>query len=106
MALLREHVLSNGQIMAEIEGWGGDADFYTVYDLVEKLIQPEAQRTTIDSLCVGGSFRRDGISVRMSSEGITENFSFVFNAAELSPQELEKLRGWLGAVASALPERG
>lgn len=106
MAQIKEHELANGQIMAEIIGYGGDADFYTVYDLVEKLIQPEAQRTTIDSLCVGGSFRRDGISVRMSSEGITENFSFVFSAAGLAPQELEKLRGWLGAVAAALPERG
>lgn len=105
MAKLIDRILPGGQTMTEIDGYGGDADFYTVYELVERLIQPEAQRTTIDSLCVGGSFRRDGITVRMSSEGITDNFSFVYDARGLSGAETEKLRSWLGAVAGALPER-
>lgn len=105
MAKLIETQLNGGKIMAEIDGYGGDADFYTVYGLVESLIKPQAQRTTIDSLCVGGSFNRDGITVRMSSEGITENFAFVFDSGALDAQELEKLRGWLRLVADALPER-
>ena len=105
MAKLTDHILPNGQTMTEIMGYGGDADFYTVYGLVEELIQPDTQRTTIDSLCVGGSFRKDGISIRMSSEGITDNFSFVYDARGLSGEDAEKLRSWLGAVAAALPER-
>ncbi len=106
MAKLTDHILPNGQTMTEIEGYGGDTDFYTVYELVEKLVRPDTQRTTIDSLCIGGSFRKDGITVRMSSEGITDNFSFVYDTRGISGKDEEKLRSWLEAVASALPERG
>lgn len=105
MAKLIDRTLPNGQTMTEIAGYGGDADFYMVYGLVEELIRPDTQRTTIDSLCVGGSFRKDGISVRMSSEGITENFSFVYDTRAMSGAEAEKLRSWLASVAAALPER-
>lgn len=105
MAKLIETLLPGGKTMAEVDSYGGDADFYTIYELVERIIKPETQRTTIDSLCVGGSFRREGITVRMSSEGITDNFAFVYDTRDMTPEQTEKLRGWLQLVAQALPDR-
>ena len=94
--------LKNGSVLVELEGLGGEADFYRVFDHMNQVIKPDASRDSVDSLCVMGTFRKDGISVRMSSEGINEWVSFQYDAAALSDEDNAKVARWLDELAAAL----
>ena len=94
--------LKNGSVLVELEGLGGESDFYSVFERMNEVIKPDFSRDSVDSLCVMGTFRKDGISVRMSSEGINEWVSFQYDAAALSDEDNTKVTGWLEALAAAL----
>lgn len=104
-SIIKETVMENGSILVELEGYGGDADFFRIFDLVNSVLEPETSRTSIDSLCAMGTFRKDGIPVRMSSEGLTENVSFIYDASELDRAQLAKVRSWFKLLEIALRER-
>jgi hypothetical protein len=94
--------LPNGQVIAELPECVGEDAFYSVYSLVEERLAPESIRTTIDSLCVAGAFIKDGVSVRMSSEGTRECFTFMYDPRRMTAEDAEKARTWLNELAQAI----
>ena len=68
MEFTRDINLKNGQVLVSVNNYGGEDDFYAMYRVIQDLYAPEHITYGVDSMCVDGSFRKDGLLVRMSSE--------------------------------------
>lgn len=101
----QEIKLKNGSVLLSVTGYQGESDFYTMYHIIEDLLQPEHITYGVDSMCVDGSFRKDGLLVRMSSECVTDCCCFHYEAAKLSPEDDAKIRGWIDQIVSELHRR-
>ncbi len=99
---LEEIQLKNGSVLVSVTGYGGETDFYAMYDLIQQLLQPEQASYGVDSMCVDGSFRKEGLLVRMSSECVTDCCCFHYDAKNMTPEEAEKVRGWIRTVTEEL----
>ena len=100
--LLNEIKLKNGQILASVTGYSGEEDFYLIFDIVNELLKPEESTYGVDSMCVDGSFRKNGILVRMSSECVTDECCFHYDPKTMSDDELAAVKGWLDSVVTEL----
>ena len=74
-------------------------------DIIKELLAPEHATYGVDSMCVDGSFRKDGILVRMSSECITDDCCFHYDPTSLSPEDVEKVKGWINEIVTELHKR-
>ena len=102
---LQEIRLKNGSVLVSITGYQGETDFYAMYDVIKELLEPEHITYGVDSMCVDGSFRKDGILVRMSSECITDCCCFHYDEKNLSPADVEKVKGWIAEIVAELHRR-
>ncbi len=102
---LEEIQLKNGSILLSIPGYSGESDFYAMYDIIKELLLPEHATYGVDSMCVDGSFRKDGILVRMSSECVTDCCCFHYDAASLSEKDVAKIRAWIDQIVAELQRR-
>ncbi len=102
---LEEMQLKNGSVLVSIDGYSGESDFYAMYDIIGELLQPEHATYGVDSMCVDGSFRKDGILVRMSSECVTDCCCFHYDAKNMAPEDVEKVKGWIGQIVAELHNR-
>ena len=102
---LEELQLSNGQLLVSVTGYSGEEDFYVMYALIQELLQPDEATYGVDSMCVDGSFRKNGLLVRMSSECVTDACCFHYDPRSMSEEEQSMVRGWLEAVAAELHVR-
>ncbi len=93
--------MKNGQVLVSVRGRSGEEDFYELFDLVKQLLQPEHATYGVDSMCVDGSFRKDGLLVRMSSECVTDCCCFHYDPASMTPEDVEKIKGWLKEIDEA-----
>lgn len=105
MEFLEEMTLKNGQILASVTGYSGEEDFYAMYAIVQELLQPDEATYGVDSMCVDGSFRKNGLLVRMSSECVTDECCFHFDPRTMTEEETATVRSWLDAVAAELHAR-
>ena len=105
MDAIQEIKLNNGQVLVSITGYGGEDDFYAMYHIIEELLQPEHITYGVDSMCVDGSFRKDGLLVRMSSECVTDCCCFHYDPTAMSQEDVAKVRGWIDAVVAELHAR-
>ena len=75
--------LKNGQVLVSVTGYSGEEDFYLMFDIIKELLNPEHATYGVDSMCVDGSFRKDGLLVRMSEDQFdvvtNVNYKSVFN---------------------------
>ena len=102
---LKEIQLKNGSVLVSITDYSGESDFYAMYDIIGELLQPEHATYGVDSMCVDGSFRKDGLLVRMSSECVTDCCCFHYDAKSMAPEDVEKVKGWIDAVVEELHQR-
>lgn len=102
---MKEIKLNNGQVLVSVTGYSGEDDFYLMYDVIKDLLKPEHITYGVDSMCVDGSFRKDDILVRMSSECITDQCCFHYDPTALSAEDGEKVRGWLDEIVEELHKR-
>ncbi len=105
MEPIREIKLNNGQILVSVTGYGGEEDFYLMYQVIQDLLSPEHITYGVDSMCVDGSFRRDGLLVRMSSECITDCCCLHYDPASMSEEDAGKVKGWIDAIVAELHRR-
>lgn len=105
MEQVREINLKNGQVLVSINGYGGEDDFYLMYQVIQDLYAPEHITYGVDSMCVDGSFRMDGILVRMSSECITDCCCLHYDPTGMTADEISKVRGWIDAIVAELHRR-
>ena len=102
---LEEIKLKNGSVLVSITGYGGETDFYAMYDIIKELLTPEHITFGVDSMCVDGSFRKDGILVRMSSECVTDCCCFHYDESALPAGDVEKIKGWIDAITTEMHRR-
>lgn len=105
METMREITLHNGQVLVSINGYSGEDDFYLMYQVIQDLLAPEHITYGVDSMCVDGSFRKDNLLVRMSSECITDFCCFHYDPSTMSDAEVEKVKGWLNTIVEELHQR-
>ncbi len=103
--MIEEIQLKNGSVLVAITGYSGETDFYTMYDIIKELLAPEHITYGVDSMCVDGSFRKDGLLVRMSSECVTDDCCFHYDAKNMSPEDVEKVKGWIQEIVTELHRR-
>ena len=97
--MTQEIQLKNGSVLVSVTGYSGESDF------INELLAPEHATYGVDSMCVDGSFRKDGILVRMSSECVTDDCCFHYDPTTLSPEEVEKVKGWIAEIVTELHKR-
>ena len=102
---LKEMQLKNGTLLVSINGYSGESDFYAMYDIIQEVIHPQEATYGVDSMCVDGSFRKDGLLVRMSSECVTDCCCFHYSPKDMTDQEAEKVKGWIQAIVEELHRR-
>ncbi|MCR5785290.1 MAG: histidine kinase [Eubacterium sp.] len=95
MNLTSEYVLKNGQILITANGYAGEDDFYLMYEIIKEKISPEHIKFGVDSMCVDGSFIKDDITVRMSSESAYDYYCFVLDPAVINAEQIEIAKGWI-----------
>ena len=103
--MTQEIQLKNGSVLVSINGYSGESDFYAMYDIIKELLAPEHATYGVDSMCVDGSFRKDGLLVRMSSECVTDCCCFHYDSPAMSPEDAAKVRGWIEQIAAELHAR-
>ncbi len=102
MEAVTEYKMKKGTVLATVNGFVGEEDFYRMHDIIKSTLQPEDSGYSVDSMCIGGYFQKDGISVRTSSESPYDTLSFFYDPRALSEEETAKVRGWIRAVADAM----
>ncbi len=103
--MTQEIKLRNGAVLVAITGYSGEDDFYAMYDVIKELLEPEHITFGVDSMCVDGSFRKNGLLVRMSSECVTDDCCFHYEPETMSPEEVETVKGWIDAIVTELHQR-
>ena len=103
--MTQEIQLKNGQVLVSVTGYAGEDDFYLMYGIMQELLSPEHATYGVDSMCVDGSFRQDGLLVRMSSECVTDCCCFHYDSTAMSPEDAAKVRGWIEQIAAELHAR-
>ena len=92
------HELKNGNILVTVNGYSGEEDFYRMYDIIKETLTPEAIKYGVDSMCVDGSFIKDGITVRMSSESAFDDMCFLYDAKKLTGEDIRKVENWIETI--------
>ena len=100
-----EIALKNGSVLVSILDYLGDEDFYAMYNIILELLHPDSPTYGVDSMGIDGSFKKDGILIRMSSESAYDQCCFVYNPNDLTPEEIAKVQGWLTDVVAELRKR-
>ena len=103
--MTQEIQLKNGSVLVSINGYSGESDFYAMYDIIKELLSPEHATYGVDSMCVDGSFRKDGILVRMSSECVTDDCCVHDDPTALTPEQVETVKGWINEIVAELHKR-
>jgi hypothetical protein len=101
---IKKSCLDNGLVMLGFPGYRSYEEFMTIYDIIGRVIAPDSMSYSVDSLCIMGNFRKDGILIKMSDEGITENESifFFYNRNDLTEADSDKIEAWALQVAQEL----
>ena len=97
--------LRNGSVLVSILDYLGDEDFYAMYDIILEKLTPDSPTYGVDSMGIDGSFKKDGLLVRMSSESAYDQCCFVYDPTAMSQEEVDKVKGWIDLVVSTLRER-
>lgn len=101
----QEIQLKNGSVLVSVTGYSGETDFYNMQDVIKELLEPEHITFGVDSMCVDGSFRKDGLLVRMSSECVTDFCCFHYDAKNLAAEDVEKIKGWIDRIVAEMHRR-
>ena len=105
MNLYDTYTMRNGSVLVAVNGYEGEEDFYLMHNIIKELLTPEDEGYSVDSMCVGGYLRKDGLLIRTSSESPYDCCSFFYNPTKMQPDEVEKVKGWIEAVINELHNR-
>lgn len=105
MNLYDTYTMRNGSVLVAVNGYEGEEDFYLMHNIIKELLTPEDEGYSVDSMCVGGYLRKDGLLIRTSSESPYDCCSFFYNPTKMQPDEVEKVKGWIKAVINELHNR-
>ncbi len=95
----------NGTVLVSLPGYFEADDFFAMYNIILEVLNPDTPTYGMDSMGVDGSFKKDGILVRMCSESAYDTCCFVYDPRTLSAEEESKVKGWLEQVVTLLHAR-
>lgn len=102
---IKSYTLKNGSVLVSINGYWGEDDFYMMYDIIKELLNPEQIKFGVDSMCVDGSFIKDGLLVRMSSESAYDYCCLVYDPSELSDADVDTIKSWIDQIVAKMHEK-
>ena len=105
MNLYDTHTMKRGAILVDVCGYTGEEDFYTMHKIIDEVIKPEDSGFSVDSMCIGGYFNKDGILVRTWSESPYDGLSFFYEPAKMSAEDVKKIEDWIETVVKELHAR-
>ena len=91
--------------LVDVCGYTGEEDFYAMHKIIDEVIKPEDSGFSVDSMCIGGYFNKDGILVRTSSESPYDGLSFFYEPAKMSAEDVKKIEDWIETVVKELHAR-
>jgi len=96
------HVLSSGKILVAVKGFQGEDDFYKMHSIIKEELKPEDEGYSVDSMCVGGYFVKDGIRIRTSSESPYDSLSFFYDPKTFTEEQKKEVLGWIEKVTTVM----
>ncbi len=94
--------LKNGQTLVTLNGYRGEDDFYRMYDIIKEIVSPDHIKYGVDSMCVDGSFQKDGMTVRMSSESAYDYMCLMYDEKSLPDGRLSLIDAWISEITERL----
>lgn len=105
MKLYSEYPMKNGFLLLTVNGYTGEDDFNMMQHIIEEKICPDDMGYSVDSMCIGGYFIKEGISVRTSSESPYDYLSFYYNPGALSEEQNSLVNRWITEIIEELHAR-
>lgn len=102
MNLTSEYTLKNGQILITANGYAGEDDFYLMYEIIKEKLSPQHMKFGVDSMCVDGSFIKDDITVRLSSESAYDYYCFLLDPSQLSAEQISTAKDWITMLVTEI----
>ena len=105
MALTDTYQMKRGNVLVTVNGFLGEEDFYLLHQSAIEIMKPDDAGYSVDSMCIGGYLKKDGILLRTSSECPYDTCCFFYDASSLSEGQLAKVQEWITAIAAKMNER-
>ena len=105
MALTDTYQMKRGNVLVTVNGFLGEEDFYLLHQSAIEIMEPDDAGYSVDSMCIGGYLKKDGILLRTSSECPYDRCCFFYDASSLSEGQLAKVQEWITAIAAKMNER-
>ena len=104
MALTDSYQMKRGNVLVTVNGFLGEEDFYLLHKSAVEIMEPDDAGYSVDSMCIGGYLKKDGILLRTSSECPYDTCCFFYDASSLSEEQLTKVENWISAIAVKMNE--
>lgn len=96
--------MKRGNVLVTVNGFSGEEDFYDLHRTAVAVLDPEDSGFSVDSMCIGGFLKKDGILLRTSSECPYDTCCFYYNEEELDEPDRDKVVSWIDAIVDRLHE--
>ena len=104
MALTDTYQMKRGNVLVTVNGFLGEEDFYLLHKSAVEIMEPDDAGYSVDSMCIGGYLKKDGILLRTSSECPYDTCCFFYDASSLSEEQLTKVENWISTIAVKMNE--
>lgn len=90
-----KYEMKHGAILIAVEDYTNDEAFGQMMKELTQIIEPDDWGYSVDSMCIGGYFRKDGILIRTSSECPYDCCAIFYEPSKMTEQEVEKTEEWI-----------
>ena len=104
MNLTDSYPMKRGNILVTANGFYGEEDFYRMHQTALAVMSPDDAGYSVDSMCIGGYLKKDGILIRTSSECPYDSCCFFYNETELTQEQINQVREWIEAIVCKMHE--
>ena len=104
MNLTDSYTRKRGNVLVTANCFFGEEDFYELHKTAVDVLEPEDSGYSVDSMCIGGFLKKDGILLRTSSECPYDTCCFFYNEEELDEKGKEKVTAWIDSIVARLHE--
>ena len=94
--------MKRGNVLVTVNGFFGEEDFYVLHRTAVEVLDPEDSGYSVDSMCIGGFLKKDGILLRTSSECPYDTCCFFYNEEDLDEKSREKVISWIENIVDRL----
>lgn len=96
MAGYEKKQLKNGAVLVPLYEYEEGADgFHALERRLKEIIQPEDSGCSVDAMCIGGYFKKDGIILRTSSTCPYDCCCLVYHPKEMTETQLLTIEKWM-----------